>query len=226
MRSVSTRTRSKPADALAQNWGPVRVRSTTPPERSAAFLAEADAVGARYPLIGWSTAQSDYACVWWPAPEPGPERPAPLVLPGVPVLVASATADPITPLAQKALDDWAARTTDRLGPWEERDPVGYPFGAVNNDAQRESIRRIVAFGAEHGIAVFFVLMPRYYDSPTKQAYLDRFEREFGAPLLAPPKEVLRELNDGGYSDPNHLWEKGRLAYSEWLGGEIARRTGG
>lgn len=130
------------------------------------------------------------------------------------------------PLAQKALDDWAARTTDRLGPWEERDPVGYPFGAVNNDAQRESIRRIVAFGAEHGIAVFFVLMPRYYDSPTKQAYLDRFEREFGAPLLAPPTEVLRELNDGGYSDPNHLWEKGRLAYSEWLGGEIARRTGG
>ncbi|MBM3680810.1 MAG: hypothetical protein FJW81_05710 [Actinobacteria bacterium] len=130
------------------------------------------------------------------------------------------------PLRQKHLDDWAARTTKRLGPWEGRDPVGYPFGAVNNDAQRESIRRIVAFGAEHGVAVFFVLMPRYYDSPTKQAYLDRFEREFGAPLLAPPEEVLRELNDGGYSDPNHLWEKGRLAYSEWLGGEIARRPGG
>lgn len=130
------------------------------------------------------------------------------------------------PLRQKHLDAWAARTTKRLGPWEGRDPVGYPFGAVNNDAQRESIRRIVAFGAEHGVAVFFVLMPRYYDSPTKQAYLDRFEREFGAPLLAPPEEVLRELNDGGYSDPNHLWEKGRLAYSEWLGGEIARRPGG
>lgn len=69
-------------------------------ERSAAFLAEADAVGAQYPLIGWQTAASDYACVWWPAPEPGPERPAPLALPGVPVLVANATADPITPIGQ------------------------------------------------------------------------------------------------------------------------------
>ncbi|MFM8612330.1 MAG: alpha/beta fold hydrolase [Actinomycetota bacterium] len=82
----------------------------TPSERSAAFLAEADAVGARYPLIGWSTAQSDYACVWWPAPEPGPERPAPLVLPGVPVLVANATADPITPMDQAR--DVAARLAD------------------------------------------------------------------------------------------------------------------
>jgi hypothetical protein len=129
------------------------------------------------------------------------------------------------PLRQKALDDWAARTTKRLGPWEQREPVGYRIGAINNDAQRESIRRIVAFGEEHGIDVYFVLMPRYYDSPTKQDYLDRFQDAFGAPLLAPPKDVLRDLNDRGYSDPNHLWEKGRLAYSEWLGERIAEGSG-
>ncbi len=72
----------------------------TDAERSTAFLAGADAVGAQYPLIGWQAALSDYACVWWPAPEPGPERPAPLALAGVPVLVANATADPITPVSQ------------------------------------------------------------------------------------------------------------------------------
>jgi hypothetical protein len=69
-------------------------------ERSAAFLGEADVVAARYPLIGWQAAGSDYGCVWWPAPVPDAARPAPLVLPGVPVLVANATADPITPISQ------------------------------------------------------------------------------------------------------------------------------
>ncbi len=69
-------------------------------ERSAAFLADATAVGVRFPLIGETIALSDYPCVWWEAPEPGPERPAPLVLPGVPVLVSTATADPITPIDQ------------------------------------------------------------------------------------------------------------------------------
>jgi len=63
-------------------------------------------------------------------------------------------------------------------------------------------------------------MPRYYDAPTATAFVDRFERAFGAPLLVPPKDVLRNLYDGGYSDPNHLWEKGRLAYSEWLGEQL------
>jgi len=72
----------------------------TDPERSAAFLAEAALVGQRFPLLGEATALSDYPCVWWEAPEPGPERPAPLVLPGVPVLVSTATADPITPIDQ------------------------------------------------------------------------------------------------------------------------------
>ena len=72
----------------------------TPVERSAAFLAEAEQVSALYPRTGGTVFLSDYPCVWWPGTEPTQIRPAPLVNPGIPTLVLTATADPITPRSQ------------------------------------------------------------------------------------------------------------------------------
>ncbi len=124
------------------------------------------------------------------------------------------------PFKQAALDGWEQRTTRRSGPWEERKLGSWRIGAINADAQRETLKEIVAFGKEHQIAVYFVLMPRYLDPPTSPAYVQKFESIVGAPLLVPPKDVLRRLNDGGYSDPNHLYEPGRKLYSKWLGEQI------
>ena len=52
------------------------------------------------------------------------------------------------------------------------------------------------------------------------AYLKRFEATFGEPLLFPPKEILTQLFDGGYSDPNHMHELGRELYSQWFGTQL------
>ena len=74
--------------------------SGTQAERSAAFLAAATVVDQRFPRIGGATFLSDYPCLWWPGPAPDPTRPAPLVNAGIPTLVLTATADPITPVGQ------------------------------------------------------------------------------------------------------------------------------
>ena len=88
----------------------------TQQQRSDAFFAQAETVGASLPRIGGALFTSDYPCIWWPGEEPASTRPAPLVNPGIPTFVIVATADPITPAAQgravySRLDDGYLITT-------------------------------------------------------------------------------------------------------------------
>ena len=88
----------------------------TQQQRSDAFLAQADLVGASLPRIGGALFASDYPCVWWPGDPPPSARPAPLVDKGIPTFVIVATADPITPATQgravySRLDDGYLITT-------------------------------------------------------------------------------------------------------------------
>lgn len=74
----------------------------TPTERAAAWQADGAAVGADLPRIGATIFDNDLSCAWWPG-SPGPHAPpAPLVLPGIPAIVLTATGDPITPHWQGA----------------------------------------------------------------------------------------------------------------------------
>jgi hypothetical protein len=79
---------------------------------------------------------------------------------------------------------------------------------------------MVQWAKDHGLRIYFTLMPRLGDPEPSQAYLDKFQQTFGEPLLFPPKDVLAQLYDGGYSDPNHLHESGREVYSQWLGTQL------
>jgi len=88
----------------------------TQQQRSDAYLAQADQVGASLPRIGGSVFASDYTCIWWPGTQPPSARPAPLINPGIPTFVIVATADPITPATQgravySRLDDGYLITT-------------------------------------------------------------------------------------------------------------------
>ncbi|MCX6392981.1 MAG: alpha/beta fold hydrolase [Actinobacteria bacterium] len=88
----------------------------TQQQRSDAYLAQADQVGALLPRIGGTVFASDYTCIWWPGTQPPSTRPAPLINPGIPTFVVVATADPITPAAQgrtvySRLDDGYLITT-------------------------------------------------------------------------------------------------------------------
>ena len=88
----------------------------TQQQRSDAYLAQAEQVGASLPRIGGTTFTSDYTCIWWPGPPPPSTRPAPLHNPGIPTFVVVSTADPITPATQgravySRLDDGYLITT-------------------------------------------------------------------------------------------------------------------
>ena len=88
----------------------------TQQQRSDAFFAQAETVGASLPRIGGALFTSDYPCIWWPGEQPASARPAPLVNPGIPTFVIVSTADPITPATQgravySRLDDGYLITT-------------------------------------------------------------------------------------------------------------------
>ncbi len=74
----------------------------TPEERAAQYLAAAEPVGEAFPRLGWDTFLSDLPCAFWPSSSQDLTRPAPLVAAGVPTLVLTSTADPITPAGQGA----------------------------------------------------------------------------------------------------------------------------
>ncbi len=124
------------------------------------------------------------------------------------------------PLKPEANASWAERSLPKGAAWADREPGSWPIGKINNDAQRETIKELIAWAQAEGLQIYFTLMPRYLDPPASDAYLARFQKTFGVPLLVPPKAVLAKLNDGGYSDPNHLYEPGREIYSTWLAEQI------
>ena len=72
----------------------------TPEERAAQYLAAAQPVAERYPRTGEDIFLSDLPCAFWPGASQDQTRPAPLVAEGVPTLVLTSTADPITPAGQ------------------------------------------------------------------------------------------------------------------------------
>jgi len=121
---------------------------------------------------------------------------------------------------QGALDSWEKKVLRKVDRWDERDPIRPAWNRINDDNQREAIRRMVAFADERDIPIYFVWFPRYLDPPVEQGFAERFERAFGAPLLIPPPDVLAALYEGGYSDPNHLYEPGREVYTRWLATQI------
>ena len=124
------------------------------------------------------------------------------------------------PLKTAANETWLKRVTPKGGTWADRPLGAWPIGRVNNDAQRETMLELVRWAKAHDLAIYFALMPRLGDQVPSPAYLERFEATFGEPLLFPPKEILAQLYDGGYSDPNHLHEPGREIYSQWLGTQL------
>ena len=124
------------------------------------------------------------------------------------------------PLKTAANEEWLKKVTPKGGTWADRPPGAWPIGRINNDAQRETMLEMVQWAKDHGLRIYFTLMPRLGDPEPSQAYLDKFQQTFGQPLLFPPKDVLAQLYDGGYSDPNHLHEPGREIYSRWLGTQL------
>ena len=118
------------------------------------------------------------------------------------------------------LASYAKERMRRFGPWQQHVPVTWGMGAINADAQRVSIHQFVAFARAHDLDIYFVAMPRYLDPPVSRAFVDRFERRFGAPLLAPPPQVLARLYPNGFADPNHMRAPGRDRYSQWLGQQL------
>ena len=118
------------------------------------------------------------------------------------------------------LEDYAQERMRRFGPWQQQAPVTWGMGAINADAQRVSIQQFVAFARARDIDIYFVAMPRYLDPPVSRAFVDRFERRFGAPLLVPPSHVLATLYPNGFADPNHMRAPGRELYSQWLGEQL------
>lgn len=67
-----------------------------PDERAQQYLRAGDPVEAAIPRLA-SLFYGDLPCAYWPDAAQGLARPAPLVLPGLPVLVLSADTDPATP---------------------------------------------------------------------------------------------------------------------------------
>lgn len=137
-----------------------------------------------------------------------------------PVAVSDGCTGKDRPYKPAANASWEERSVPKGGTWRDKKPGNWRIGAINADAQRHAIEEIVAFGAAHDLAVYFILMPRYLDPPADPRYVERFEETFGAPLLVPPTDVLAQMNDGGYSDPNHMHAPGREIYSRWLGEQI------
>ncbi|MGI9116415.1 MAG: hypothetical protein ACR2JV_02115 [Gaiellales bacterium] len=137
-----------------------------------------------------------------------------------PLGVSDGCTGPDRPYKPAANASWAAKVLPKNGTWEDRPPVPWTIGAINNDAQRESMLQLVAWARAHHLRVYFTLMPRFLDPEPSQAYFEEFRRTFGVPLLFPPKTVLGRLYDGGYSDPNHLYAPGRAVYSRWLAEQL------
>ncbi len=128
------------------------------------------------------------------------------------------------PLKQNALDAWYDKVVPDGGTWRDQKTLTPTWGAVNDDIQRKAIREMIAFAAERDVPIYFVLIPRYLDPPVDEAFVRRFEAEFGAPLLIPPPDVLDAMYDGGYSDPNHMHGPGRDVYTAWLAEQIGPGT--
>ena len=127
------------------------------------------------------------------------------------------------PYKPAANASWAKQVLPKGKTWEQRKPGAWPIGAINNDAQRETMQEMITWAHARGLQIYFTLMPRYLDPEPSQAYLDKFQHTFGQPLLFPPTSVLEQLYGGkgiGYSDPNHLQAQGREVYSQWLGTQI------
>ncbi len=137
-----------------------------------------------------------------------------------PVGVSDGCTGPDRTLNNAANTSWAKQILKNGRAWEKRKPGSWPIGMINSDAQRQTMKEMIVWAHDHGLQIYFTLMPRYLDPPASNAYLASFQKTFGVPLLVPPKEVLAQLNHGGYSDPNHLYKPGREIYSRWLGEQL------
>lgn len=137
-----------------------------------------------------------------------------------PVVGSTGCTGPDRTLKQNALDAWDDKVVPDGGTWRDQPLLEPAWGQINDDTQRQAMRKMIAFAEARGLPIYFVMIPRYLDPPVDQAFVDRFEAEVGAPLLIPPPDVLEALYDGGYSDPNHLHEPGRDVYTAWLAEQI------
>lgn len=72
----------------------------TSDERAAQWNAAGALLGRELPRIGETIYGNDLPCAWWPNPPALTPPPAPLVAPGIPTIVLTATGDPITPHTQ------------------------------------------------------------------------------------------------------------------------------
>lgn len=128
---------------------------------------------------------------------------------------------PFKPQANAA---WLKRVVPKGGTWRDRAPGAWPIGAINNDAQRETMKQMIAWAHARGLSISFILMPRLGDPRPSQAYFDKFERTLGVPLLFPTVDVLEGMyRPRGYSDPNHMETEGREVYSAWLGRQLGAK---
>jgi hypothetical protein len=131
---------------------------------------------------------------------------------------------------QKAQMRAAVKRFDReLGPdrtWRDVEPVGWSFGEIDQDRQNHYVREVVRLARERGVPVYFLAMPGYPVAGADPAMAAEFEERFGAPLLYPPAEVLDRIDDPAlFQDKMHLMGDGSRLYTEWLAGEVARRSG-
>ena len=140
-----------------------------------------------------------------------------------PVGTSDGCTGPDRPYKPAANASWLKRVIPKGKTWRDRPPGAWPIGAINNDAQRETMKEMITWAHDRGLGISFILMPRLGDPQPSQAYFDRFQRTFGVPLLYPPDDVLAELyKPRGYSDPNHLETQGREVYSAWLGRQLPK----
>ncbi len=110
--------------------------------------------------------------------------------------------------------------------WRDQPPLEWDISVVNQDRQSHFIDAVVRFARERDLPVFVVLIPGYLEAPPSARFQADFEERFGVPLIAPPLEVLEDLNSGEgryFQDANHLNRAGYVRFADWLASELERR---
>ncbi len=84
-------------------------------------------------------------------------------------------------------------------------------------------QRIADLARKHGSKIVFFHVPEYLEPELKPEFVAAAARQFGVPILTPPKEMLAELyKRQRYHDPTHFTVPTSRRYSLWLASELRK----
>jgi hypothetical protein len=117
--------------------------------------------------------------------------------------------------AARALRE-AYRTTF---PRQTLDGLAY-FESPEFERDRRVIEAVLDFARSRNIQIAFVYLPSIHVPVKGPALSARFKEIFSAPLLIPDPRTRSAMSNGGFYDNNHLNNKGRALFAEWLAREM------